>query len=66
MTKPLSLEECLGHGPLLPLKANVHELRLVLGLRGLYLDLDHGFGELCFYLDLDLEDHTWTEKERPE
>ena len=52
MTKPLSLEECLGHGPLLPLKANVHELRLVLGLGGLYFDLD-----------LDSEDLTWTGKE---
>ena len=35
LTKPLSVEECLGHGPLLPLKANVHELRLVLRLGGL-------------------------------
>ena len=55
LTKPLSPEECLGHGPLLPLKANVHELRLVLGLEGLYFDLD-----------LDLEDYTWAGKERPE
>ena len=47
MTKPLSVEECLGHGPLLPLKANVHELRLVLRLGGLNFDLD-------------LENSTWT------
>ena len=39
LTKPLSVEECLGHGPLLPLKANVHELRLVLRLGGLNFDL---------------------------
>ena len=38
LTKPLSLKECPGHGPLLPLKANVHELRL--GLGGLYFDLE--------------------------
>ena len=51
LTKPLSVEECLGHGPLLPLKANVHELRLVLRLGGLNFDLD-------------LEDYTltWTWK----
>ena len=47
LTKPLSVEECLGHGPLLPLKANVHELRLVLRLGGLNFDLD-------------LENSTWT------
>ena len=47
LTKPLSVEECLGHGPLLPLKANVHELRLVHRLGG-------------FYFDLDLEDSTLT------
>ena len=29
LTKTLSLEECPGHGPLLPLKGNVHELRLL-------------------------------------
>ena len=39
LTKPLSLKECPGHGPLLPLKANVHELRLLLGLGGLYFHL---------------------------
>ena len=55
MTKPLSVEECLGHGPLLPLKANVHELRLVLGLGGLNFDLD-----------LENSTWTWTGKERPE
>ena len=49
LTKPLSVEECLGHGPLLPLKANVHELRLVLRLGGLNFDLD-----------LYLENSTWT------
>ena len=38
LTKPLSLKECLGHGPLLPLKANVHELQV--GLGGLYFDLE--------------------------
>ena len=42
LTKPLSLEECPGHAEArLPLKANVHRLRLELGL----------------YFDLHLEDY---------